>query len=154
MPGVCSSMQLRLLLHCSCWRCCNNIHTPHWKNYMCSSSGGYPWHYIYSNLHNPESGSHFIRTLMLRQNDQIFADEIYFLDQNMAPIRREDIIEINGGLAYRRIYGPLTRYEKKNRVAHAPGCRERFPRRERQRKPLVSNPEIHLGTCRDGCRDS
>ena len=41
---------------------------------------------------------------------------------------------------------PLTRYLKLW-VAHAPGCRERFPRHRLQRKPLVSDPGIHHGTC-------
>ena len=43
-------------------------------------------------------------------------------------------------------HGPLTRYTKL-RVAHAPECRERFPRHSRQRKPLVSDPGMHHGTC-------
>ena len=35
-------------------------------------------------------------------------------------------------------YGPFTRYVK-FWIAHAPGCRERFPRHRLQRKPLVSD---------------
>ena len=35
------------------------------------------------------------------------------------------------------------------RVAHVPGpeCRERFPCHRLQRKPLVSDPDMHHGTC-------
>ena len=40
------------------------------------------------------------------------------------------------------IHGPLTRY-----VQLRPECRERFPRRRLQRKPLVSDPGMHHGTC-------
>ena len=36
---------------------------------------------------------------------------------------------------------------RKMRVAQAPECRERFPRRRLQRKPLVSDPDMHHGTC-------
>ena len=43
-------------------------------------------------------------------------------------------------------HGPLTRYVK-FRVAHAPGCRERFPRHRVQRKPLVSDHDMHHDTC-------
>ena len=44
-------------------------------------------------------------------------------------------------------HGHLTRYEKL-RTAHAPGKRERFPAHHRlQRKPLVSDPGMHHGTC-------
>ena len=43
-------------------------------------------------------------------------------------------------------YGPLTRCAKL-RVAHAPGSRERFPRRRLERKLLVSDPGMHRGTC-------
>ena len=32
-------------------------------------------------------------------------------------------------------------------------CRERFPPQPTQRKPLVSDPGMHHGTCRDACRD-
>ena len=32
-------------------------------------------------------------------------------------------------------------------------CRERFPRHQLQRKPLVSDPGMRHGTCRDACRD-
>ena len=32
-------------------------------------------------------------------------------------------------------------------------CRERFPRGLLQRKPLVSDPGMHHGTCDDACRD-
>ena len=42
-------------------------------------------------------------------------------------------------------YGSLTRYIKP-RVVHAPECREHFPR-WLQRKPLVSDPDMHHGTC-------
>ena len=34
-----------------------------------------------------------------------------------------------------------------------PECRERFPRHRLQRKPLVSDPGMHYGSCRDACRD-
>ena len=45
------------------------------------------------------------------------------------------------------VYGPLTRYVKLQ-VAHAPGTPGTFsPRRRFQRKPLVSDPGIHHGTC-------
>ena len=43
-------------------------------------------------------------------------------------------------------HDPLTRCVKLM-VAHAPGLRERFPRHRLQRKPLVSDPGIHHGTC-------
>ena len=42
--------------------------------------------------------------------------------------------------------GPLARYAKLW-VAHTPECRERFPRLWLQRKPLVSDPGMHHGTC-------
>ena len=43
--------------------------------------------------------------------------------------------------------GPLTRYVKL-RAAHAPGMpRMFFPTRRLQRKPLVSDPGMHHGTC-------
>ena len=42
--------------------------------------------------------------------------------------------------------GPLTRYVKL-RVAHAPGMPGTFPRERLQRKPLVSDPIMHHGTC-------
>ena len=32
-------------------------------------------------------------------------------------------------------------------------CREHFPRHRLQRKPQVSDPGMHHGTCRDACRD-
>ena len=32
-------------------------------------------------------------------------------------------------------------------------CRERFPRHWLQMKPLVSDPGMHYGTCRDVCQD-
>ena len=46
------------------------------------------------------------------------------------------------------VHGPLSRYVKL-RVAHAPGmpCRGRFPRHRLQRKPPVSDPAMHHGTC-------
>ena len=49
---------------------------------------------------------------------------------------------------YRHIsYGPLTRYVKL-RVAHAPGMPRTFPpAAEIQRKPRVSDPDMHHGTC-------
>ena len=46
-------------------------------------------------------------------------------------------------------YGPLARYAKL-RAAHAPvmpGILERFSRHRLQRKPLVSDPGMHHGTC-------
>ena len=43
-------------------------------------------------------------------------------------------------------YGPLTRYIKLY-VAHAPECREGFPRHQLQMQPLVSDPGMHPGTC-------
>ena len=43
-------------------------------------------------------------------------------------------------------HGPLTRYVTLC-IAHAPGMRERFPRHRLQRKPLVSDPCMHHGTC-------
>ena len=44
-------------------------------------------------------------------------------------------------------HGPLTRYVTQ-RVAYARReCRERFPRCRPQRKPLVSDPGMHHGTC-------
>ena len=43
-------------------------------------------------------------------------------------------------------YGPLTRYVKL-RVAHAPGIPGTFSRHRLQRKPLVSHPGMHHGTC-------
>ena len=43
-------------------------------------------------------------------------------------------------------HGPLTRYVKL-RVVHAPGMPGRFPRHRLQRKPLVSDPGMHHGTC-------
>ena len=46
----------------------------------------------------------------------------------------------------RRQNGPLTRYTKL-RVAHAPGMPATFPRHRLQRKPLVSDPDMHHGTC-------
>ena len=42
--------------------------------------------------------------------------------------------------------GPLTRYGKL-RVAHAAGMPGTFPRHRLQRKPLVSYPGMHHGTC-------
>ena len=44
------------------------------------------------------------------------------------------------------LHGPFTRYVIL-RVAHAPGMPERFPRQWLQRKPLVSDPGMHHGTC-------
>ena len=41
------------------------------------------------------------------------------------------------------LFGPLTRYVKL-RVAHTPGMPGMFPRHRRQRKPLVSDPGMHL----------
>ena len=43
-------------------------------------------------------------------------------------------------------HGPLTRYVKL-RVAHAPGMPGTFPCHWLQRKPLVSYPGMHHGTC-------
>ena len=43
-------------------------------------------------------------------------------------------------------YGPLTRYVKL-RVVHAPGMPGTFSRHRFQRKPLVSDPGMHHGTC-------
>ena len=44
-------------------------------------------------------------------------------------------------------YGPLTRFVQL-RVAHAPGMlRNVFPCHRLQRKPLISNPGMHHGTC-------
>ena len=45
-----------------------------------------------------------------------------------------------------RLNGPLTRYVKLQ-VVHARECRGRFPRHGFQRKPLVSDPGMHHGTC-------
>ena len=43
--------------------------------------------------------------------------------------------------------GPLSRYVT-SRVAHAPRMsREHFPHHRLQRKPLVSDPSMHHGTC-------
>ena len=42
--------------------------------------------------------------------------------------------------------GPFKRYAKL-RAAHAPLCRERFPRYQLQGQPLVSDPGMHHGTC-------
>ena len=42
--------------------------------------------------------------------------------------------------------GPLTRYAK-SRVVHAPGMPEHFPHHRLQRKPIVSDPGMHHGTC-------
>ena len=42
--------------------------------------------------------------------------------------------------------GPLTRYVKLG-VAHAPGMLGTFCRHRLQRKPLVSDPDVHHGTC-------
>ena len=49
---------------------------------------------------------------------------------------------------YSRVFhhGPFIRYVKV-RVAHAPERRERFPCHRLQRKPLVSDPVMHHGTC-------
>ena len=44
-------------------------------------------------------------------------------------------------------HGPLTRYAKL-RVPHAPGMPGAF-----SPPPRVSDPDMHLGTCRDACRD-
>ena len=43
-------------------------------------------------------------------------------------------------------HGPLTRYLKL-RVAHAPGMQGTFSHHWPQRKPLVSDPGMHHGTC-------
>ena len=43
-------------------------------------------------------------------------------------------------------HGHLARYTKL-RVAHAPGMSGTFPRHRFQRKPLVSGPDMHHGTC-------
>ena len=43
-------------------------------------------------------------------------------------------------------HDPLNKYVKL-RVAHALGCRERFPGHRLQSKPLVSDPGMHHGTC-------
>ena len=43
-------------------------------------------------------------------------------------------------------HGRLTRYVK-SLVVHAPGMPERFPRHRLQRKPLVSDLNMHHGTC-------
>ena len=43
-------------------------------------------------------------------------------------------------------HGPLARYVKL-RVAHAPECPQRFPRHRLKRKPLLSDPGMHHGTC-------
>ena len=43
-------------------------------------------------------------------------------------------------------YGPLARYVKLW-VAHAPGMPGMLPCHRRQRKPLVSDPGMHHGTC-------
>ena len=43
-------------------------------------------------------------------------------------------------------HGPLTKYVWLL-VAHAPEYRERFPRHQLQRKPLVSDPGMQHGTC-------
>ena len=43
-------------------------------------------------------------------------------------------------------HGPLSRYVKL-RVAHSPGMPGIFPRHRLQRKPLVSDPGMHYGTC-------
>ena len=42
--------------------------------------------------------------------------------------------------------GPLARYVKQ-RVAHGPGTPKTFPRHQLQRKPQVSDPGMHCGTC-------
>ena len=44
------------------------------------------------------------------------------------------------------IHGLLTRYVKSRLRMHR-DCRERFPRHRLQRKLLVSDPEMHHGTC-------
>ena len=56
------------------------------------------------------------------------------------------ITSLAPGQSYDRPNGPLTRYVKL-RVAHAPGMRERFPCHRLHRKPLVSDPVMHHGTC-------
>ena len=43
-------------------------------------------------------------------------------------------------------HGPLTRYVKL-RVVHVRGMPITFPRHQLQRKPLVSDPDMHHGTC-------
>ena len=46
----------------------------------------------------------------------------------------------------RYVKWPLSIYVK-FRVAHAPGCRERFLHHRLQRKQLISDPGMHDGTC-------
>ena len=53
------------------------------------------------------------------------------------------------GLLKHRYHGPLTRYVKL-RVAHAPAFS--FPHHQFQRKPRVSNPGMHHGTCMTAIR--
>ena len=51
----------------------------------------------------------------------------------------------NGGM-HIPTHGPLTRYVYL-RVAHAPGMLGTFSRHQLQRKPLISDPGMHHGTC-------
>ena len=53
------------------------------------------------------------------------------------------VVGLGNGLSPKRHHGPLNRYTKLW-VAHAPG---RFPRHRLQRKPLVSDPDMHHSTC-------
>ena len=48
--------------------------------------------------------------------------------------------------AYMCHHGPLTKYVKL-RIAHAPGMPRTFSRPWFQRKPLISDPGMHPGTC-------
>ena len=45
------------------------------------------------------------------------------------------------------LHGPLTRYTKKCGLHMPQECLERFPRHQFQRKPVVSDPGMHHGTC-------
>ena len=49
---------------------------------------------------------------------------------------------VTRGSLWCRSHGPLTRY-----VKLCQECRERLPRHRLQRKPVVSNPGMHHGTC-------
>ena len=70
-------------------------------------------------------------------------------DSNAEMFPFDDVIKtefVSSPPANTNAHGPLTR-NVKLRVAHAPGMGERFPRHRYQRKPRVSDPGMHHGTC-------
>ena len=85
-----------------------------------------------------------ISTIMTRR--VVSSDYLIFIMGIPIVARLHLQIEIVSWLLKTSEHGPLTRYVQL-RVAHAPGMSETFSRRRLQRKPLLSDPGMHHGTC-------